>query len=82
MIALNLVFVDRSGVYYEANCPTDGRTVNHAINIVGYGTQNGIDYWIVRNSWGTGWGNGGYILMKRGVNLCNIESFMYFVDAL
>ena len=57
-------------------------TVNHAVNIVGYGTDPSYgDYWIVRNSWGTGWGAKGYILMKRGINLCNIEAWAYYVVA-
>ena len=46
---------------------------NHAVTAVGYGTTNGTDYWVVRNSWGGKWGLNGYILMKRGVNMCNIE---------
>lgn len=49
--------------------------VNHAVEIVGYGTdQVAGDYWIVKNSWGTGWGENGYFRIQRGTNLCAIES--------
>lgn len=46
----------------------------HAVVIVGWGNKNNIDYWIIRNSWGVNWGIDGYFLMKRGNNMCDIES--------
>lgn len=60
----------RSGIYTNPGCPLSR---NHAVVIVGYGRANGLDYWIVRNSWGSGWGQRGYILFQKGVNLCSIE---------
>lgn len=48
----------KSGVYYESDCPNE--TPNHAVVMVGYGTDNELgDYWIIRNSWGTKWGENG-----------------------
>ena len=46
--------------------------VNHAVLVVGYGTENGKDYWLIKNSWGTHWGDEAYMKIRRGVGLCGI----------
>lgn len=70
--------IDRDGVYDSTEC--DDKPVNHVGVIVGWGSLNGHDYWIVRNSWGTGWAIKGYFFIQRGVNKCNIENYVSFVQ--
>lgn len=76
-VADNGFYYYTSGVYKSTVCSQS--SVNHAVNIVGYGTTStGQKYWIMRNSWGTGWGSAGYMLIARGVNMCNIERYAFF----
>ena len=62
-----------SGILDDESC---GAEVNHTVNIVGYGTEQGLGYWLVKNSWGTGWGEAGYmkIAQKPGEGICGIQT--------
>uniref|UniRef100_A0A668V347 Cathepsin L.1 n=1 Tax=Oreochromis aureus TaxID=47969 RepID=A0A668V347_OREAU len=63
----------QSGVYVEERCSNNH--FSHAMLIVGYGAENGHDYWLVKNSWGLDWGEEGYIKMVRNKSInCGIAN--------
>lgn len=64
----------KSGIISSTSC---GTSLNHAVNIIGYGIDAaGTKYWLLRNSWGTNWGEAGYFRVLRsdsvGTAICNI----------
>jgi cathepsin F len=58
------------------DCGKDG--INHAVTLVGYGTDatTGLDYWIIKNSWGKEWGESGYFRMRRGAGTCGCNCYV------
>jgi len=62
-----------SGIYDDAGC--NSTTITHGVTVVGYGTQNGTDYWLIRNQWNTTWGIAGYMMMARNANdMCGVAT--------
>jgi C1A family cysteine protease len=51
-----------SGVITSAKC---GTTLDHGVLITGYGVENNVKYWLVKNSWGPSWGLNGYVKIGR-----------------
>lgn len=60
----------KGGIYEGKDCAL---FQNHAVTVVGYGVEDDKPFWIVRNSFGTAWGEDGYIRMLKNVNICNIQ---------
>ncbi|XP_022102557.1 cathepsin L2-like [Acanthaster planci] len=72
-----------SGIYYDKNCGNKPADLDHAVLVVGYGSQKmgnqTTNYWIVKNSWSTYWGNNGYILMNQQGNNCGVATDASYV---
>lgn len=59
----------KSGIYNGKDC---GTILDHEVIVIGYGTENGIDYWLLKNQWGKSWGENGFIRVLRGKNVCGL----------
>jgi len=78
-VAASGPFMAYSGGVF-AGCTTT--KTDHAVTVVGYGTDSasGLDYWLIKNSWGSGWGEGGYIRLQRGVGMCGVGKALVTVE--
>jgi len=61
----------QSGVIDDPACGTE---IDHGVTLVGWGTDATLkkDYWLLRNMWGTAWGENGYVRVVRGKNMCGV----------
>ncbi|XP_039749947.1 pro-cathepsin H-like [Pararge aegeria] len=59
-----------NGIFFDPTCNDD--SPNHGVVVVGYGVRDGVDYWIVKNSWGEDYGEDGYILFSATENNCHL----------
>merc|ERR1712156_1410571 len=62
-----------SGIFDSSSC---GTNLDHAVLLVGYGSENGQEYWIMKNSWNTTWGESGYMRMAitgDGAGICGVQ---------
>nr|BBD74171.1 Ficin 2c [Ficus carica] len=64
----------KDGVFTSDTCGSTSQDVNHAVLAVGYGVENGVPYWLIKNSWGADWGIDGYFKMELGKNMCGVAT--------
>lgn len=63
----------KTGVFNSSSC---GDSLDHAVLLAGYGTESGQDYYLMKNSWGTTWGEAGYMKMAmigNGIGMCGVQ---------
>lgn len=62
----------KTGVYHHVSGDLAG---GHAVKILGWGNENGTDYWLCANSWGPEWGDGGFFKIKQGE--CGVDQSVW-----
>lgn len=66
------------GVYTKAHCdmpePDNINVDAHATTLIGYGSQDSTDFWLLMNSWGRNWADEGFFRFERGTDTCHLES--------
>jgi len=68
----------QGGTLMASDCTTD---LDHCVQLTGYGTDDsGTQFWNVRNSWGSDWGQSGYIWLQRGADTCGVAQVVTSVS--
>lgn len=62
----------KSGIFTSKTCNLEGGQINHAVLVIGYGSENSVSYWLVRNSWSEKFGENGYFRILRDAKMCNL----------
>lgn len=78
----NTFYRYKSGIYRSSTCNPNKWRINHAVLLIGYGTENNVKYWLMRNSWGSRFGESGYFRIERDVNMCNLGYFAYYPEVI
>ncbi|XP_077405380.1 cathepsin S, ortholog 1 isoform X1 [Vanacampus margaritifer] len=67
----------RGGIYDDPDC--NAKLINHAVLLVGYGSDDGRHFWLLKNSWGPAWGEDGFIrIIRNKKNACGIATFAVY----
>ena len=69
----------KKGIFDNERCGCD---MDHAVLLVGYGEENGTEYWIVKNSWAADWGEDGYIrfAIEKGRGICCVQDYPHYPE--
>ncbi|AAZ38185.1 VCATH [Agrotis segetum nucleopolyhedrovirus A] len=71
-IAIAVDAVDLTDYYGGIVSFCENNGLNHAVLLVGYGVENNVPFWTLKNSWGSDYGEDGYVRVRRGVNSCGL----------
>lgn len=70
IVRANDLYFYHGGIYDTTECEKPSAYTD--MLVIGYGSENGVDFWLLKNAWGTVWGEKGFIRLARGKNLCGV----------
>jgi len=76
-----LVFYSGGIVQPNDENPCYSNWIDHGVAAVGFGSEDGVAFWTIRNSWGADWGEDGYFRLERGTGACGIDQLVTTVTA-